>query len=147
MKNLMMKLMPLQLLAILSASLILPALSVADIAMVVHKDSSLSAVEMKDVKLLYLGKRKKIAGVKVIPVALADDHETTKRFVNGVLSKTLKQHRGYWARIVFTGKGTPPEKVRTSAELKQWITQNPEGIGFIDTKDIDDSVKVTATFK
>ncbi|PCI44591.1 MAG: hypothetical protein COB51_09945 [Moraxellaceae bacterium] len=147
MKNLMIKSMLLKLLVVLSASIFLPAVSGADIAMVVHKDSSLSSVEMKDVKLLYLGKRKKIAGIKVIPIALPDDHATTKKFVNGVLSKTLKQHRGYWARLVFTGKGSPPVKVRTSAELKKWVSQNTDGIGFIDAKDIDDSVKVTATFK
>jgi len=126
---------------------VLPSYSVADIAMIVNKQNSLTTVELKEVKLLYLGKRKKIGGVKVTPVALQDEHETTKVFVNGVLSKTLQQHRGYWARIVFTGKGAPPQQLKSSAEVKKWIIENPASIGFIDSADVDDTVKVTAMFK
>lgn len=125
----------------------LPLVSAADIAMIVNKQSSLDSAEMKEVKLVYLGKRKKIANVRVIPVALKNSHETTKKFITGVLSKTLKQHHSYWARLVFTGKGAPPPTLDSVEELKGWISENPEGLGFIDAKDADDTVKVVATFK
>ena len=124
----------------------LPAVGIADIAMIASTDSTLASVDKNDVKLVYLGKRSKILGVKVIPVSLPAADATTQMFLKTVVSKTAKQYKSYWARIVFTGKGAPPPQLNTPEDLKAWVTKNPGAIGFIDSKDVNDTVKVIGTF-
>lgn len=130
-----------------SVFLTTPLVGVADIAMIVHKDSSLSDVRIKDVKLLYLGKRKKIGGIRTIPVSLPNLSQAAKQFSTLVLSKTPKQLKAYWTGLVFTGKGAPPPVLDSPQAIKQWIVENPEGMAFIDSNDVDDSVSVAATYK
>lgn len=134
------------LIAATSLLLTLPAASMAEIAVIVNNQSSLSSIEKSDMKLVYLGKRSKIAGVKVIPVSLPDEDGATQEFLSSVVEKTTKQYKAYWARLVFSGKGAPPPQLEDSAELKAWVNKNPEGIGFINSKDVDDTIKVAATF-
>jgi hypothetical protein len=50
--------------------------------------------------------------------------------------------KAYWAKIIFTGRGQPPQEVRSSAELKKRIAQDPAAIGYIDESLLDDSVRV-----
>ena len=130
-----------------SAFLTMPVVGVADIAIIVNKGSELNEIKLKDVRLLYLGKRKKISGMRTIPISLPNKTDVTKEFANLVLSKTPKQLKAYWTGLVFTGKGSPPPVLNTPDEIKQWVSQNPEGIAFIDSADIDDSVNVAAIYK
>ena len=133
-------------LLLVSVLFTLPAVGIADIAMIASTDSALASVAKNEVKLVYLGKRSKISGVKVIPVSLPDDNPVTKSFLKSVVSKTGKQYKAYWARIVFTGKGAPPPKLDSPEDLKAWVMKNPGAIGFIDSKDVTDTVKVIGTF-
>lgn len=133
----------------LVATLVLiPMSSYADIAMVVNKASSLSDVDSKSVKLLYLGKRKSLNGVNVEPLALQGNENISESFITGVLNKSMQQHKSYWVRLVFTGKASAPRSFKDAQELKKWIAENPdsESIGYIDREDVDDSIKVVAIF-
>jgi hypothetical protein len=44
--------------------------------------------------------------------------------------------------MVFTGRGRPPQQVRDSAAMKELLAANPGAIGYIDTRDVDESVRV-----
>ncbi|MBL4867324.1 MAG: hypothetical protein JKY67_13240 [Pseudomonadales bacterium] len=50
--------------------------------------------------------------------------------------------KAFWVRMIFTGRGAPPTAFKSSNELKKWVSENTEGIGYIDLADVDDSVKV-----
>ena len=46
-----------------------------------------------------------------------------------------------WARITFTGKGTPPKELKSDAEVKAFVAANPRAIGYVDASAVDSSVK------
>ncbi len=69
-----------------------------------------------------------------------------KEFAKKVLGKSSSQLKAYWAKLVFTGKGTPPKQINSDAEMIKLVAANPNLIGFVNAASVDDSVKVAATF-
>ena len=59
-----------------------------------------------------------------------------------LIDKTNAQVKSYWAKLIFTGKGTPPKEVANSDEVKKLVSTNPNTIGYIDKSHLDTSVKV-----
>ncbi len=116
------------------------------VAVVVNPSNS-SAISNKDIELIYLGKKKSFSdGSPAVPVALPDESPVTQNFHSEAIRKTESQLKSYWAALIFNGKGTPPQVLDSSAEVKQTVANNPNIIGFIHPDDIDDSVKLVATF-
>ncbi|MGB1303739.1 MAG: phosphate ABC transporter substrate-binding protein, partial [Pseudoalteromonas marina] len=47
---------------------------------------------------------------------------------------------------VFTGKGTPPEKLGSDQAVIDFVAANADAIGYVDSAKVSDNVKVVATF-
>ncbi len=140
---------PHSLLSICAAVLCLLATSVAwsDIAVIVHPSNS-STISEEDVSRIYLGKVKTFPdGSEVIPVELAEGDVLWEKFINQVLKKSNQQIKSYWAQLLFTGKGTPPKAIASGSELKRLVAQNPALIGYIDSSEVDSSVRVVLEIK
>lgn len=67
-------------------------------------------------------------------------------FDDGIIGKSASQLKSYWSKLVFTGKGTPPQEVSSEDEIKKLVASNPNMIGYIDAANVDSSVKVALTF-
>jgi hypothetical protein len=59
--------------------------------------------------------------------------------------KSAAQMKAYWSKIIFTGRGQPPQEVRDSAEMKKRIIENLAAIGYIDLDMVDGTVRVLHT--
>ncbi|MBL4867321.1 MAG: hypothetical protein JKY67_13225 [Pseudomonadales bacterium] len=114
----------------------------ADIAVIVHPSSGIIDVKKDALMRLYLGKRDSLVGVEVTPVDQSFDQPIRRDFYNRVVNKSLFQAKAYWSRMIFTGKGGPPTEFKTSREVKEWVSKTPQGLGYIDILDVDESVKV-----
>lgn len=55
------------------------------------------------------------------------------------------QVKAIWAKLVFTGKATPPKEYAGNAEVKKAVAADPKAIGYIDKAAVDDTVKVILT--
>lgn len=116
------------------------------VAVVVHPGNT-NAMSEDDISRIFLGKKKAFPdGSDAIPVDQADGSANRSAFVSTVLKKNDQQIKAYWAQLLFTGKGTPPKEVGSSTDVKKLIAQNPSLIGYIDTADVDASVKVVFQF-
>ncbi len=123
--------------------LLLAGLAQAELAIIAHPDNPEPALTMKQLKLIYLAKTKTFPQGGA--VRYADQREGSParaEFLPKVLKKKEKQLRTYWSKMIFTGRGTPPEVVGGDAEVKQWVTQHPDALGYIDAGQVDDSIKV-----
>ncbi|MNP49690.1 hypothetical protein D3C76_1438950 [compost metagenome] len=56
-------------------------------------------------------------------------------------SKSASQLKAHWSKIIFTGRGQPPQAVSSSAEVKKRVAENPGTIGYIDAREVDGSVR------
>lgn len=122
------------------------SLAFAEKVIVVHGSNSNDLSE-KDIARIFLGKDKSYPnGERAMPVDQKNGSAIRSIFVSTVLKKTDQQVQAYWAKLRFTGKGKPPKELSGSAAVKDFVTENPGSIGYIDSKDVDGSVKVIYRF-
>ncbi|ATC94030.1 phosphate ABC transporter substrate-binding protein [Pseudoalteromonas tunicata] len=118
----------------------------AEVAVVVHPSSTVT-LDQDEIAKIYLGKTKSFAnGNKIDIASLGDGDPITSEFNEKVLKKSSSQVNAYWSKLVFTGKGTPPQKVDNSAAMINFVASTENAIGFIDANKVTDGVKVIAKF-
>jgi len=134
MKNLMKK--------VLGVALVMGSMSsYADVSVIVNTTNA-NEITQKDISRIFLGKKKDFAnGDKAVPIAMKEGSDTQNQFNADVLGKNPTQIKAYWSQLVFTGQAKPPQEY-TSEEIKKIVSTNPNVIGYIDTKDVDSSVRV-----
>lgn len=130
-----------------SFSLVMPLLfgasiSVADIAIVVNPKVDLIHVNAKQVSKVYLGKSNRIDGVFVDPIDQHEGEIIRDKFYSSVINKTGSQLNSYWSKLIFTGKGMPPDRAANDDEVLDIVSDEPSRIGYIDVESVDDRVKV-----
>jgi hypothetical protein len=118
----------------------------AGTAVIVNANNN-SGVDIDTVKKIYLGKMKAFPdGSRAIPLTFEQGNDTRNAFNNGVLGKSESQYSAFWSKLVFTGRGTPPEMIATDEEMLQLVATNPNTIGFIDESKVSGDVKIVGTF-
>lgn len=111
-------------------------------AVVVGKDSSLSAVDADRAKRIFLGRETNINGANVV-VLYQKDEANRSDFENKVLGKTGSDLSAYWAKLIFTGKATAPEEIAGGdAAVRTKLAGNPNAIGYVTDAGVDSTVKV-----
>ncbi|MBH0020680.1 phosphate ABC transporter substrate-binding protein [Pseudoalteromonas sp. SWXJ133] len=117
----------------------------ADIAVIINP-SNINTVDTDTIKKIYLGKSKSFSnGDKVNPVD-QDGTSVADEFNDKVVGKSSSQLNAYWSKLIFTGKGTPPEKLASDQAVIDFVAANNDAIGYIDSAKVSDKVKVIATF-
>ncbi len=120
-------------------------LSELPIAVIVNPDNT-NTLDQKAIAKLFLGKKKSFPdGSKATPIDQKTGSASKGVFVKAVLKKSNKQFKAYWAKQVFTGKGTPPKELGSDTAVKEYVANNVGAIGYIDAVQVDDSVKVVLT--
>ena len=115
----------------------------SQVAVVVGAKSSISSLNAEQVSALYLGKTDKLpSGDTALPLDQAAGSTVRGSFYEKVTGKSEAQVKSAWSRLVFSGKGTPPKEVASSADVKKLVSTNPNTIGYIEKSAVDSSVKV-----
>ncbi len=115
----------------------------AELAIIAHPDNPEPALTLNQVKRLYLAKSNSFPqGGKARRADQEAGSPAYREFLEKVLKSRKKQLDAYWSKMTFTGRGIRPETVGGDAEVKAWVKQRPEGIGYIDLEQIDEQVKV-----
>ncbi|BCE02247.1 phosphate ABC transporter substrate-binding protein [Marinicellulosiphila megalodicopiae] len=132
---------------ILSSLLVVfSSLSFAEVAVIVNAANA-DALDKEEVGKIFLGKVKKFpSGNSIIPINLSSGDAIRDGFDETVLEKSPKQVKSYWSKLVFTGKGTPPQEVGSAADMLQLVSSNPDAIGYIPADQVNDTVKVLFTY-
>ena len=130
--------------ALLSLGVAVPAS--ADIAVIVNPANE-SAIDQAGVRKIFLGKTKTFPNGQAANVYdLTDDDNKKAEFSEKVLRKSLASLNSYWSRMIFSSKGKPPTAV-TAEKAKEAVANNTDAIAYIDSKDVDSSVKVLFVIK
>ena len=104
------------------------------------------ALTKSQVSKLYLGKSKKLPnGDKAEVIEQAEGRPIRAAFHDAVTGKNDAQLQAYWSRLVFTGKGKPPKMIGSAALIKSQVASHANAIAYIDSSEVDDSVKVVYT--
>jgi ABC-type phosphate transport system substrate-binding protein len=115
----------------------------ADIVVVVNPKNPAASLTADQVSALYLGNAATFPDGGA--AALADQPESAGirgDFYQKATGRSASQVKATWARITFTGKGTPPKELKSDADVKAFVAGDPKAIGYIDSSAVDGSVKV-----
>jgi hypothetical protein len=114
----------------------------AEVAVVAGSSSGVPVLTREQVVDIYLGRLTTLpGGVTVIPLDLPEDSPARHEFYNRIIGKSAAQLRAYWAKMTFTGRGTPPKEVPSSAELKRLLVANPNMLGYLGAAEMEPSLK------
>lgn len=118
----------------------------AEVAVIVHP-SNTAQISDDDVARLFLGKKNKFSdGSKAVPIYLAQGHEAREEFNQKALRKSSSQLKAYWSKLIFTGKGTPPDALGSVEAVIAKVSSEPDAIAYIDASKVTDAVKVVLTY-
>lgn len=123
-----------------AASLLLAAGAQAETVVVVSAKSPASNMSKEQVADIFMGR-----ATSFTPLDLPEASSVRDEFYSKVTGKSAAQAKSYWAKLSFTGKGTPPKEVPNSAELRKEVADNPSLMGYIEKSAVDGSVKVLFT--
>ncbi len=121
---------------------ILPMQVMAEVVVVVAKDSPITSLSENQLRQLYLEGTGRIAGNSVKALDLPEDSRTRKAFYQAAVGKTPAQMKSYWARMIFTGRGVPPRMVSGDRAMQVMLENNPELVGYLPGNQVSSGLKV-----
>lgn len=138
--------MKLQHIAIATLLALAGAAAQAQVAVIVNPKNPAAAMTAEQVSAIFLGKTATLpSGATAAPVDQAEGAALREQFYGKVTGKQAAQVKAAWSRLVFSGKGTPPKELGSSAEVKKFVAGNPDAIGYIEKSAVDGSVKSVLT--
>lgn len=106
-----------------------------------------SEITVKQIRKIFLGKLKRLPdGNAIIPIELTGDLNIRTLFNEKIIKKSNKKVKIYWAKKLFTGKGRPPKRYKTSKEVVDLIMKNKSMIGYIGEGDENNRVRAIKNF-
>ena len=121
----------------MAALMVVSQIALADpVVVVVGSGSSVGTLTKDQVADIFLGK-----GGDLVPLDQAEG-ATRDEFSNKVIGKSATQVKAYWSKIIFTGRGHPPQEVANGLEVRRRLALDPNAIGYLDQKLVDGSVRV-----
>jgi ABC-type phosphate transport system substrate-binding protein len=119
---------------------------VAEVVAVVSAKNPVASLSKNQVVDIFLGKTNRFPdGSQAVTIDQDEGSAAREEFYLKFADKSPAQIKAFWSKIIFTGRGQPPQEVSNDAEVKKFIAKHPDAIGYIDQKLVDESVKVILT--
>ncbi|MGP4845079.1 phosphate ABC transporter substrate-binding protein [Marinobacter sp. 1Y8] len=128
--------------SLLIALLLLAPVAQAEVVIIGHPGGP-DAISLDQVRNIYLNRSKEMPdGERATPFELPEGNATRDAFHSAVTGRSNAQLKAFWSQQVFTGKGQPPQEVNDAATMKASVSSTLGSVGYIDSTQVDDSVKV-----
>jgi len=119
-----------------------------DLAVIVNSQSGVEQLTKAEVINLFLGRQKKLpSGATALTVDLAGPNAEKQQFYARLVNKELAEINSYWARLFFSGQGSPPRQVEASEEVLDIVENNKSAIGYVEQAKVDSRVKIVYILK
>lgn len=128
--------------------LLLPAKGIADIVVIVNPSNEIAELTQRQVIDLYMGRTSHFPnGEKLQRYDQAGHSSVRAGFYYRITRKSVAAINAYWARLIFTGRASPPRVVFDNLEMLKVVEENPSAIGYLEKKYLNDRVTVVLKIK
>lgn len=115
----------------------------SEVLVIVNSENEISSLDKKQIVDLYMGRYQNFPnGEAAFPLDQQPVSEIRAIFYRKLVNKSVAQMNAYWAKLLFTGRASPPRVMPDSAAVKKAVQENKGAIGYINSADLDNSVKV-----
>jgi ABC-type phosphate transport system substrate-binding protein len=114
----------------------------ADTVVVVSTSFPVDSLSKADFARSFLGKPWTLPSGKAVKPINQKPGATREEMQTALLEKNQAAVEKHWAKMAFTGNGTPPDEVGDDSEMLKRVAGDPTAIGYVDAKSVNASVKV-----
>lgn len=115
----------------LFALLAATGLRAADAVLIAHPDAKASALSASEVKAILLGNQTSWSGGGNIRLCLQSAGAAHEAVLKTYVERSADQFDKYWKKLVFTGKGSPPEIFADDAAVAAYVAKTPGALGYV----------------
>ena len=91
-----------------------------DVVVVVSRESSVTALTRDQIADLFLGRLSRFpGGVKAAPIDQPEGSPVRNSFYADFAAKSPAQVKAHWSKIIFTGRGQPPQEIANAGDMKK----------------------------
>lgn len=119
-----------------------------DIAVIVNMGNTAKQMSTDQVADLYLGRTRVFAN-KTYALVFDQPRNSPLReaFFTRLIGMSPAQINSYWARLMFAGQTQPPQVLSDDKQMLEVVRTNPGAVGYIDSVNVDNSVRVVLLIK
>ena len=115
----------------------------AEVVVIVSAKSRITSITAAQTARIFLGKTSEFPDDSdAVPIDQPVGSEIRNEFYTKVVHKNTSQLSAYWAKIIFTGDGRPPDILDGDAAVRRAVAKNPNAIGYIDKTSVNRTVRV-----
>jgi len=124
------------------------SITAQDVAIIVHPSNTLTSVDKKLIKGVFLGRITKWDdGTPITPIDQHRRSDVREIFSNEVLDMKVKKVLKYWIKQMVRGKAQPPKMTEEEEAIISYVKNTPSAIAYIDFKHVTKDVKVLYVVK
>jgi hypothetical protein len=125
---------------------LLPALTRAELVVVLNAQSSVDQLSKTQVVNIFLGHSRELPnGIPASPVDLPFGMPEKANFYQTLVNKDLDQIAAYWSRLVFAGSTSPPVQAASVQDAVQYVASHRGAIAYMERRNADARVKIVLT--
>lgn len=119
-----------------------------ELVVIVNKANTVGSISKAELSSMYLGKRKTwVTGDIVKPCDLQEpgveeDQTSMGHFSARYLNKDMATLKSYWIKMIFSGKGEPPQVFKKAEEVIHVVSEDPASLGYVYSDQVTGSVRV-----
>jgi hypothetical protein len=114
-----------------------------DIVVIVNPASGVHEMTRAQVADVFMARDRHLpTGVTALPLDMDIQSIERREFYSKLLRKSVPEINAYWARLLFSGRATPPQQIPDSNAALKAVAENKGAIAYLDKKDVDSRVKV-----
>lgn len=103
----------------------------ADVLIIANKDLPENTLSQQEIREIFLGKRVQWSDNSRIRFATLRTAEIHSMFLEQYVKMSEADWKIFWKRMVFTGRGLPPETIATEAELIDFVSKTKGAVGYV----------------
>lgn len=115
-----------------------------ELAIIVSAENQVNAITVDEVANIFLGKSRNLPdGTRAIPIDQFEGESPRTEFYRKVVQKNQAQLNSYWSRLIFSGKGQPPFAVTSDSEVLEFVSANPNMIGYVNLSALEQGADIS----
>jgi ABC-type phosphate transport system substrate-binding protein len=115
----------------------------ADLVLIANPESAVDNLSREEAINIYMGRLRRFpSGAAAQPLDLPSGETEKALFYRLLVNKDLSDIEAYWARLVFSGRASPPRTVSNLKEVVERVAKEPNVIGYIDRTLVDKRVRI-----
>ncbi|NTV93915.1 MAG: hypothetical protein HGA75_00670 [Thiobacillus sp.] len=115
----------------------------ADLVVVVNARSGVDRLTLDDAVNIFMGRYRELpSGITALPVDQPATRPERERFYRLLVNKDLSEISAYWARLVFSGKTSPPRQAHSQAEVVDWLAGQKGAVGYLERGQVDSRFRI-----